>query len=398
MEKCFIVTSCNRVATVMRRLRQTAATWREPYHVILADCSTPDLTFDEMTQLPGFGCYTDIGQSAFSSCRDLFELVSQIENVKSVEFIWAPWHPKHPGDARLTALAFDRAAAQAYDLAVKTSGTFGHTEDISILAEELLRNPRQPSLMVDLDGTPGRLITAAFAINVQKMLERNLFQHQRWLNPHPDLLEQVAYEVVKELGLETRCWPKPINWYALRDETDATIARLISEPSDINEHVAFLRDMVVALNAQTVLELGVSRTAVSTHALHRGVRETGGMLHSVDMHNFKEFGPVKSSVWRFTHQEDLEFAKTWDTPIDLLLIDTSHEYRHTCTELEAFAPHVVRTGCILLHDTESYPQGVEKPILEFVEQNPEWKYYRRTNCNGMGLLRRKWLLAAEGGE
>ena len=58
--------------------------------------------------------------------------------------------------------------------------------------------------------------------------------------------------------------------------------------------------------------------------------------------------------WTFIHGSDMDpdiYAKL-PPEVDVLFIDTSHEYQHTLDELDAYVPRVVKGGVVLLHDTQ----------------------------------------------
>jgi len=148
------------------------------------------------------------------------------------------------------------------------------------------------------------------------------------------------------------------------------------------------------LQARTILELGVHR-GFSTQTFLVACRRTGGHLYSVDIvdcpfareavktHQLEPF-------WTFTVQDDVEYAKTWNNPIDLLFVDSSHQYDHTLAELRLYSSFLTEKGVILLHDTigsKSPKYAAEK----FMEENPEWqlKELLPTSRYGLGELRKK---------
>lgn len=158
------------------------------------------------------------------------------------------------------------------------------------------------------------------------------------------------------------------------------------EASDINEHLPTLEMLTVQLNLKHVLELGV-RDGDSTLALLSAVKRIGGGVTSMDI----EDCPVAderiwkaglSPLWTFILADDLKVE--WDRCVDLLFIDTSHQYEHTVMELEKYAPFVAPGGLIVLHDF--VVPGVSKAVVEFVESNPDMTLYRYMNNNGLAVL------------
>lgn len=133
------------------------------------------------------------------------------------------------------------------------------------------------------------------------------------------------------------------------------------EPSDISDHLPVLFTEVVKSFPSLVVELG-TRGGDSTKALLEGARLSKARMlsvdiddcsHAVNISNYKE-------MWKFVQADDVEFAgkfvnwcKENDYPssIDVLFIDTSHEYDHTVRELRAWLPLLSDKGKVLFHDT-----------------------------------------------
>lgn len=153
---------------------------------------------------------------------------------------------------------------------------------------------------------------------------------------------------------------------------DLRLAELLAEESDIRGHLARLRDLVVELDAQVVIELGV-RTGRSTTALLAGVERTGGLLWSCDVVNVVagmaglDGVVVEHPQWEFVHGDDLAVVARAPRPADLVFIDTSHEYEHTRDELAAYAPLVRPGGCVVLHDTNDEWPAAQRAIFEWVD-------------------------------
>jgi predicted O-methyltransferase YrrM len=163
-------------------------------------------------------------------------------------------------------------------------------------------------------------------------------------------------------------------------------------PSDIVEHLEYLYLTVVDSKAQVVVELGV-RSGNSTAALLAAVERTGGHLYSID---------VAIPVWplefyRSKHStiiigDDLAVADQIPDVVDVLFVDTSHDYQQTLAELHLYGP---RSTTILLHDTMlEHPDGVPSddppfPVKAAVEA---WcgetgrSWVNRENCWGLGVI------------
>lgn len=175
-----------------------------------------------------------------------------------------------------------------------------------------------------------------------------------------------------------------------RPALDLALEELARTPNDNNEHLAYIRDQVVGVNAMVVVELGVGYGR-STCALLTGLAQTGGRLFSCDV---EELPGVRAKWqapnWSFTVQNDLAWgaSRPWgDGPIDLLMIDTTHTREQTLAELKLFGPHVRPGGKILLHDTISFPTVLEA-IHAWVD-HAEWQGENRNNNNGLATLTRR---------
>ncbi len=163
--------------------------------------------------------------------------------------------------------------------------------------------------------------------------------------------------------------------------------------SDIYEHLPFIHDLVVAENAQTVVELGV-RSGNSTAALVAAVSKTGGAVWSVDtaVPSWpREFYGAPNLT--LIIGDDMKVADQLPDQIDVLFIDTTHWYEHTLAELNLYGP---RSTIILLHDTEleePYQMPATDPRFPVKTAIKDWTaktgrpWANRTNCYGLGIIR-----------
>lgn len=133
-----------------------------------------------------------------------------------------------------------------------------------------------------------------------------------------------------------------------------------AESSDIRDHLNFLSFMVHLQQPQVLLELG-TRGGESTRVFEDYCKSHHLIGRSFDL------GPApkwlhEKDHWQHFVGDDCELgdllARTKKWPdgstfqlIDFLFIDTSHEYEHTCRELETFFPLVKSGGFLVFHDT-----------------------------------------------
>lgn len=127
--------------------------------------------------------------------------------------------------------------------------------------------------------------------------------------------------------------------------------------SDIQEYMPFLYGQARSRPGVRVLELG-ARKGNSTLAFLAGARESGGTVHSCDITDVTAdpdgMRPWRRAPgWSFTRGDDMDPDVQAQLPaeVDVLFIDTSHEYLHTLEECRAYVPRVAPGGVALFHDT-----------------------------------------------
>ena len=185
---------------------------------------------------------------------------------------------------------------------------------------------------------------------------------------------------------------------------------LCLSPSDINEHLAAIKDF--ASDCETIIELGV-RIPISTFALMMGKPKT---LTSVDILHPDHFGGGSELelAYECAKQEGVDFSFILNDSIsyefdqcDLLFIDTWHTYRQLISELITHQSRVKKY--IMMHDTTTYASddeanwavspepnfdgdvklGLWPAIEDFLEHFPEWEIHTRyTHNNGLTVLKR----------
>ena len=159
------------------------------------------------------------------------------------------------------------------------------------------------------------------------------------------------------------------------------------KPSDIFEHLEYLYDTVIEMRPQLIVELGV-RGGESTRAFAEACKDielegTPPKFISVDILDCQRVCNYQS--WVFIQGDDRAFHIK--SQIDILFIDTSHEYAHTITELQLYADRISAGGKIILHDTAM--KEVYDAIEYFLKTSPiKFTFENKTNCNGLGTLTR----------
>jgi len=131
----------------------------------------------------------------------------------------------------------------------------------------------------------------------------------------------------------------------------------LSRWSDIQEYLPLLHDAARSCPQARILELG-ARRGNSTLAFLAGAKQSGGHVWSADIDDVRKLpdgmGPWRHlDRWTFIQGDDMDPAIQARLPaeVDILFVDTSHEYGHTLAELRAYMPRVARGGVALFHDT-----------------------------------------------
>lgn len=131
--------------------------------------------------------------------------------------------------------------------------------------------------------------------------------------------------------------------------------------TDIADHLETLFVETLLARPRLVVELGV-RGGESTFALERAANLVEARLVGVDLTDCRESSEWQR--WIFVQADDIEFGcqfRDWalreelPNEIDILFIDTSHEFGHTRRELATWLPLLSRSGKAILHDTNLKP-------------------------------------------
>jgi predicted O-methyltransferase YrrM len=130
--------------------------------------------------------------------------------------------------------------------------------------------------------------------------------------------------------------------------------------SDISDHLNFLYIITLIHKPEVIMELG-TRGGESTRVFHHLAHKYNLQGYSVDL--VAQPGWLANSTnWKHFESDDISFgnnlSKAGKFPtgetfsgIDLLFIDTSHEYEHTKEELKTYWPLVKPGGLMIFHDT-----------------------------------------------
>lgn len=199
------------------------------------------------------------------------------------------------------------------------------------------------------------------------------------------------------------------------------IVRHAQKRSDISDHLPVLFAESLPVQPSLIVELGV-RGGESTFAFERVAALCGSKLVSVDIDDC-----VKASKypdWQFVKNDDIAFAGRFGEwcrqrgiipSIDILFIDTSHEFDHTVQELVHWFPFLSDRAKVFFHDTnmkrvflrkdgskgigwendrgviaamEQYLGTTFDEDRDFVAFADGWMVKHHANCSGLTILER----------
>jgi predicted O-methyltransferase YrrM len=130
--------------------------------------------------------------------------------------------------------------------------------------------------------------------------------------------------------------------------------------SDISDHLGPLFFFAMQAKPKLMVELG-TRGGESTRSLLAAAFLSKAVLLSIDIDDWELNDLPYHENWHFVQADDIEFGKSsfvkWchrqhiKPVIDVLLIDTTHEYEHTKKEIATWMPFIADDGIMIFHDT-----------------------------------------------
>ena len=127
------------------------------------------------------------------------------------------------------------------------------------------------------------------------------------------------------------------------------------EARDTGVHAPVLYELGLWMKAQTILELG-TRGGKSLRIWVEVAKKTGGHVWSMDKDDHDpDLGNENRPYYTFVYADDM--VHKWYKPIDILYIDSSHEYQHTKDEMTKYWQFVSCPGLMIVADSDShFPQ------------------------------------------
>ena len=197
--------------------------------------------------------------------------------------------------------------------------------------------------------------------------------------------------------------------------------------SAINDHICTLFSDLLVHEPSLIVELG-TRGGESTGALIAAARHVGARVLSIDVAPRPEMQlpACSQEIWDFVQANNVEFGKTgfthWceshglEPVVDVLFIDTSHQYEQTRQEIDVWFRFVRDNGMAIFHDTNmrnvyrrmdntigigwDNSRGVIRAIEEFlgreydetrffVDVTDEWLIRHHPHSSGLTYMKRR---------
>jgi len=191
--------------------------------------------------------------------------------------------------------------------------------------------------------------------------------------------------------------------------------------SEISDHLVTLFTESLTVRPKLIVELGVEHGR-STFVFERVARLCKSKLISVDISDCSGISSYKD--WVFVKRDDIELARGFEgfcrrlgiePRIDVLFIDTSHEFEHTLKEIEQWFPFLSEGSKAIFHDTnlgriyfrrdmsmgfgynnrrgviralEAYFSRAFDEKRDFTASEGGWLIRHYSNCNGLMILER----------
>lgn len=122
-------------------------------------------------------------------------------------------------------------------------------------------------------------------------------------------------------------------------------------PHSTSKHLLILYSLVVGMNAQAILDLGLGAT---TRVLRMAAARTGGIVSScdVDIQRFSHLLQQQDDHWRLFLGPSEKLLSTAVGPFDLVVHDAAHDYFQVKLDLDLILPQMRTFGMICVHDVQ----------------------------------------------
>ena len=194
------------------------------------------------------------------------------------------------------------------------------------------------------------------------------------------------------------------------------IQSYMKNDTDISSHLDTIYIKSLLMNPKNIVELGV-RGGESSKMFNYVNKEIGSHIVGIDLDKC-EYSFMTNGT--FYQADDVAFAQIYNEKygnnIDILFIDTSHLYEHTCAEIKHWFPLLSNKALVIFHDTNlrqfykrkngsicqgwDNQRGVIRAIEQYFNINVDetlnitldvlkgtdsWKLIHEPLCNGLTL-------------
>jgi cephalosporin hydroxylase len=187
-------------------------------------------------------------------------------------------------------------------------------------------------------------------------------------------------------------------------------------PSDIRDHVGTIFFEAISSRPRLIVELG-TRGGVSTRALLAAAEITNARLLSIDIDDCSgsDLPDRLRGRWTFIRADDVAFAgepfasfcatHALAPLAEVILVDTSHLFEHTCAEIKSWLPRLGQGGVIMFHDTNmgnyrrldrgvglgwDNQRGVIRAVEQFLGRCYDEKTFFTDFAVGFGIIHLPW--------
>lgn len=167
-------------------------------------------------------------------------------------------------------------------------------------------------------------------------------------------------------------------------------------PTDISAHLMTIFAAGVEAQPRMIVELG-TRGGESTFVLKKIAKHFDSKMLCVDLDDCADACAPEAL---FFQGDDIEFAKKFTkwcaeknipSQIDLLFIDTSHEFYHTQAEINSYFPFLSDNATVIFHDTNmkdvyvrhdgslgyGYCENIKRGVIHAIEEYLGVSFYEK---------------------
>lgn len=161
-----------------------------------------------------------------------------------------------------------------------------------------------------------------------------------------------------------------------------------------DEVYEFLYGLTRAIKPKNCLEVGtfIGDGAV---AIAQALKENeAGKIWTIDITAFED---VEEKLKQYDNivmvrgRAPEVFATLPFKELDLIFLDSGHDYGQVITELRAVEKYLTKGGFIVIHDIlhVHWGQFVQRAVNEFMSEHPDYSTVTLTNFNGLAIIQRK---------